>query len=132
MRERINSDGAGRDNNFILAALPDEEYAELRDRLEPVEVGVKDMIYQADEPIAHVYFPTTTVLSMISQVDEETAVEVATIGREGMAGLPVFLGVTTSPNTVYGQIRGGALRMRAEQLRPVLLRDGALHLQLHR
>jgi CRP-like cAMP-binding protein len=132
MRERINSDGAGRDNNFILAALPDEEYAELRDRLEPVEVGIKDVIYQADEPIGHVYFPTTTVLSMISQVDEETAVEVATIGREGMAGLPVFLGVTTSPNTVYGQIRGGALRMRADQLREMLTRDGALHRQLHR
>jgi CRP-like cAMP-binding protein len=44
----------------------------------------------------------------------------------------VFLGVTTSPNTVYGQIRGGALRMRADQLREMLTGDGALHRQLHR
>jgi CRP-like cAMP-binding protein len=123
---------AGRENNFILAALTDREYAQLHQRLEPVELGLKEMIYETDAPISHAYFPTTVVLSMVSVVDGETAVEVATIGREGMAGLPVFLGVTASPNTVFAQIAGLALRMRADHLRDVLTGDGALHRQLHR
>jgi CRP-like cAMP-binding protein len=126
------SDQADGRENFILGALPDEEYARLRERLEPVDLDLKQMIYETDQPIRHAYFPTSAVLSMISQVDGEAAVEVATIGREGMAGLPVFLGVGASPNTIFAQIPGLALRMRAEQLRDVLAGDGALHRQLHR
>src|SRR5262245_60931354 len=99
-----------RAENFILAAVPEREYAKLRDRLEPVELDVRYSVYEVGEPIAHVYFPTTTVLSMISQIDGQTPVEVATIGREGMAGLPVFLGVPTSPNSVFAQVPGRALR----------------------
>jgi CRP-like cAMP-binding protein len=126
------SDQADGRENFILGALPDEEYARLRERLEPVNLDLKQMIYETDQPIRHAYFPTSAVLSMISQVDGAAAVEVATIGREGMAGLPVFLGVGASPNTIFAQIPGLALRMRAEQLRDVLAGDGALHRQLHR
>jgi CRP-like cAMP-binding protein len=125
-------EAGGREKNFLLAALPNDEYAQLRERLEPVDLELRDVIYEAEKPITHAYFPTTAVLSMISQVDGETAVEVATIGREGMSGLPVFLGVSASPNTVFDQIPGVALRMRAEHLRDVLAGDGALHRQLHR
>jgi CRP-like cAMP-binding protein len=132
MPQPTSVDDAGREGNAILAAIPDPEYARMRDRMEPVQLSVKDVIYQPDEPIRHVYFPTTAVLSMIAPVDGEAGVEVATIGREGMAGLPVFLGVTASPNTVFAQIPGVALRMRADHLHEVLTGDGALHGQLHR
>jgi CRP-like cAMP-binding protein len=132
MPQRTSDNGNGRERNFILDALPDDEYAQLHDRLEPVECDLKDGIYATGEPIHHVYFPTTAVLSMVSQVDGEVAIEVATIGREGMAGLPVFLGVSASPNSVFCQIPGAALRLRADQLREVLIGDGALHRQLHR
>jgi CRP-like cAMP-binding protein len=132
MPQPASGDANGRQNNFILAALPHDEYARLRDRLEPVECSVRQLIYQTGEPIGHVWFPTTAVLSMVTQVAGEVAVEVATIGREGMAGLPVFLGVTASPNTVFVQVPGVALRLRADQLREVLTGDGALHRQLHR
>jgi len=118
--------------NFILAAVPEREYAKLRDRPEPVELEIRDLVYEPGKPIPHVYFPTTAVLSMVSQLDGETGVEVATIGREGMAGLPVFLGVPTNPNSVFAQVAGRAWRMPAEQLREVLSDDGALHHQLHR
>jgi CRP-like cAMP-binding protein len=132
MPKAASEDPNGRENNFILAALPGEEYARLRDRLEPVECTARQLIYQTGEPIGHVWFPTTAVLSMVSEVDGEAAVEVATVGREGMAGLPVFLGVTASPNTVFAQVPGVALRLRADHLREALTGDGALHGQLHR
>jgi CRP-like cAMP-binding protein len=118
--------------NFILGALPEGEYRRLAGRLEPVDCEVRHLIYDKDRPIRHVYFPVTAVLSMVSQMDGEATVEVGTIGREGMAGLPVFLGVTASPNTVYAQVPGTALRMTADDLRTALVADGALHGQLHR
>jgi CRP-like cAMP-binding protein len=132
MPQPTDTDAAGRNGNIILAAIPDREYAQMRDRLEPVELSVKDIIYRPAEPMRHVYFPTTAVFSMIAEADGEAGVEVATIGREGMAGLPVFLGVPASPNTVFAQIPGVALRMRADHLHEVLTGDGELHGQLHR
>lgn len=121
-----------RKTNFILAAVPDDEFGQMRDRLELVDMAVRDQVYDARGPIEHVYFPLQAVLSMVSVVNGEPSVEVATIGREGMAGLPIFLGVSTSPNTVFAQVPGQALRMLSDQLRDTLGHDGALHRQLHR
>jgi CRP-like cAMP-binding protein len=118
--------------NFILAALPDDEYRKLSGWLEPAECDVRQLLYDSGKPIRHVYFPTTAVLSMVSQMEGEAPVEVGTVGREGMVGLPVFLGVSTSPNTVFAQVPGIALRMSADDLRTALVSDGALHRQLHR
>ena len=123
---------SARSRNFLLAALPDEEWERMRPLVELVPAEVKDVVYRAKETIPHVDFPATAVLSMISEVDGETAVEVATIGREGMGGLPVFLGVSESPNTVLVQVPGTLLRMPAPRLREFLLGDGGLHAQLHR
>lgn len=123
---------ARRGDNFILAAVPDRDYARMADLLEPVALELRHPIHDAGMPIRHVYFPTTAVLSMVSTVDGGATVEVATIGREGMSGLPVFLGVSASPNTVFAQVPGLALRMRTDDLRDVLAGDGALHQLLHR
>ncbi|WP_159104679.1 Crp/Fnr family transcriptional regulator [Plantactinospora sp. BB1] len=136
MAEQIEPSGAvartDRQRNFILATIPDPEYAQLHDALTPVELTSRDPIYSTGGAIHDVYFPVTAVLSMIAEVDGEPAVEVATIGREGMSGLPVFLGVGASPNTVFAQVPGRALRLPVERLRDVLSRDGHLHRQLHR
>lgn len=64
MPEHVSGDVTGREGNFILAALPGDEYARLADRLEPVECAVRDLIQRAGEPIRYVYFPVTSVLSM--------------------------------------------------------------------
>jgi CRP-like cAMP-binding protein len=84
------------------------------------------MLYDAGGPIPHVYFPTNCVLSMLTDVDGE-AVEVATVGNEGMAGLPVFLGTGTIPSRCFAQVPGDALRMRAAALREEVKGGGALH-----
>ncbi|MCY1144169.1 Crp/Fnr family transcriptional regulator [Actinoplanes sp. Pm04-4] len=119
-------------HNFLLSALPADEWQRMRPHLRLVTVHLKETMYEAGQAIEHVDFPVSAVLSMITQVDQETAVEVATIGREGMAGLPVFLGVSDSPNTVVAQIEGLIIRMPAARLREFLLGDGILHAQLHR
>jgi CRP-like cAMP-binding protein len=111
--------------NRLLRALPRRERERLRPKLEPVRLAVREQLYDAGKPIAHVYFPTDCVLSMVADVDGES-VEVATVGNEGMAGLPVFLGTGTIPSKCYCQVPGDALRMRAAALEEEVGCGGAL------
>ena len=118
--------------NRLLAALPVEEQRRLGAELAVVDLGMRDQIYDIDATITAVYFPLTCVLSVVAAVDDDVAVEIATIGLEGMAGLPVFLGAAASPHRCFCQIPGQALRLEAAALRRFLAGDGALHDLLHR
>ena len=121
--------------NRLLATLPTSELAVLADDFELVSLGLKEFVYREDEPIEHVVFPTSGVLSLISQMDDGRGVEVATIGNEGMVGLPVFLqATTTSAHRAFSQIPGEALRISAGSFSAFIAgaHDGALHRILHR
>jgi len=118
--------------NAILRALRAEEYQRVVDACEPVRMEVRDRVYGPGEPIPHLYFALSCVFSHVAVVDEEVVVEVGTIGPEGVVGLPLFLGATHSPNEVFCQIAGDALRLPAEALAQVLSGDGHLHASMHR
>lgn len=119
-------------HNLLLGCLPGHEYDRLLPALEPVELDVRDPIFDRGTAITHLYFPVDCVLSLVATAEDETAVEVATIGHEGMAGLPAFLGTPTSPNDCFCQIPGQALRLPVPDLQRFLSGDGALHDVLHR
>ncbi|TFV57432.1 Crp/Fnr family transcriptional regulator [Geodermatophilus sp. DF01-2] len=118
--------------NLILRGLPDDEYARLASSVERVDLEVKDLLYEAHKPFEYAYFPVDCVLSLLSSVDGEAAVEVATIGYEGVSGLPAFLGSPVSPHDSVCQVAGTALRLSITDLRTFLGRDGALHDLMHR
>src|SRR4051794_24476844 len=118
--------------NRLLAALPVEEQQRLAEALTVVDLGLRERLYDIDTPIPAVYFPVSCVLSLVAGVDEEVAVEIATIGFEGMAGLPVFLGVAASPHRCFCQIPGQALQLETAALHRLLRGDGALRDLLHR
>src|SRR5262245_359749 len=96
--------------NRLLAGLSVGDRAAVADRLEGVDVEVRDAVYERGHPIDHVYFPTTAVYSFVALADGEVVVEVATIGREGFVGLPAFLGVRSSVHAAFCQVPGRALR----------------------
>src|SRR5215212_2592546 len=98
--------------NRLLKALPRGERERFVAKLEPVYLPLREMVYDADRPIPHVYFPTNCVLSMLTDVEGDS-VEVGTVGNEGMAGLPVFLGTGTIPSKCFAQVPGDALRLRS-------------------
>ena len=100
--------------------------------MKPVRLEVRDEVFRSREPIPALYFPVDAVLSLISLIDGEPAVEVATIGREGCGGLPAFLGSLISPNDCFCQIAGDAWRLPIGELPGILNGDGALHEALHR
>ena len=79
-------------------------------------VGLRANIYDENGPIEYAYFPTTGVISAVTTMEDGTAIEVATIGNEGMAGLPALIEAGSSPNRLFVQVAGHALRISAEIL----------------
>ena len=120
--------------NRLLALIPPDELTRLAPDFDVVSLGLKDFLYREDKPIAHVYFPITGVLSLISQLEDGRGVEVATIGNEGMVGLPVFLQATvTSAHRAFSQIPGESLRMPAQRFAAVAgSHNGGLQRVMHR
>jgi len=119
--------------NAILANLPESEFDRIRHRLELVDTELRQQVYQPGQPITEVFFPLSSVFSLVAVADEkEVVVEIATVGWEGMVGLPLFLGVGSSPHAAFCQIPGPAARLGADDLRRALTADGALHRELNR
>jgi CRP-like cAMP-binding protein len=119
--------------NLVLRKLADDEFARLRPGLEIIDADLKEQVYERGRPIEAVYFSLGAVYSMVTVVSgERSLVEVATIGHEGMLGLPLFLGAVTSPTMAYCQVPGRAARLAAEDFHQFLARDGQLHGLLHR
>src|SRR5215207_1360502 len=108
---------SARPPNRLLAKLTSGEYGRLQPHFQPIDLEFRKVLYKAGAPIDYVYFPTRGLASAVSYVGEGTAIEVATIGDEGMTGLPALLGEATSPNEIFMQVAGDGVRMPGAVLR---------------
>lgn len=113
------------EQNRLLEALPVETFERLYPHLEPVRLSHKQVLWEPGAPIRSVYFPRNCVLSLIVVLDEDSPVEAATVGREGMAGVPVALGASSTNVKALAQVPGEAARMPAAPFREMLANDGA-------
>src|SRR4051812_44405979 len=86
----------GMSNNRLLAALPSREREILEAHATFVELKRRDLLYDAEKTINSVYFIVDGIASILSVMNDGTAVETATIGREGMVGMAVFHGVSVT------------------------------------
>jgi CRP-like cAMP-binding protein len=118
--------------NRLLAHLKPEDMQRLAPDLERVKLAYKQSLYRAHEPIELVYFIETGVASLVNTMANGAASEVGTIGNEGMVGLPVLLGDSEAPTSVYMQVPGAGLRMRASSFRRALEHSEALRAVLLR
>ena len=100
--------------NRLLAALPQQEYERLLPNLEPVSLSLKQVLYEPNALIEYAYFPNSGATSMLNLLQDGQTIEAATVGKEGMIGVPLLLGTTQIPLEVIVQIPGDGLRMRAE------------------
>jgi CRP-like cAMP-binding protein len=78
--------------NRLLELLDHTEFQRLLPHLEPMTFEYRQALYEPNEPIKWVYFPITGVASLVNTMADGSAVEVGTIGNEGIVGLPVVLG----------------------------------------
>jgi CRP-like cAMP-binding protein len=112
--------------NRLLAALPRSEYRRLLPKLETVSLSLKQGIYESLRRIDYVYFPLNGVASILAYMNDGTGIEVATVGNEGMVGLPVFLGADKTPLVAFQQIPGESMRMESEVFTKEIKRNGPL------
>jgi CRP-like cAMP-binding protein len=112
--------------NHLLHALPEAELARLRGDLEPVRLPRSSELEGANEEVRFVYFPTSGVASIVATDESGESVDTAMIGREGMTGLPVFLGTDQSPVRTIVQVPLTGFRLAADALREEIGRSGTL------
>src|SRR4029077_9013003 len=113
--------------NRLLAGLPRGEYDRLHAHLEKVSLPLKEILYEANGPIAHVFFPLNGVVSLVIIMEGGFTLEVGTIGNEGMVGTPVFLGSQSSPTRAISQVPGEALKMETKVFQEEMRRGGPLY-----
>ena len=97
--------------NQLLAALSSEDYEAVCAFAEPVSMKLREVLIAPDTPITHVYFPETGIVSLVATMDGSYRIEVGIVGREGMVGTPLVLGVDRSPHESFVQMEGTALRL---------------------
>ena len=112
MSETIESTGPI--SNRILAALSVKAYQIMLPKMQRITLVFAEHIYQPAGIIRQVYFPESGIISVLSVVGANSALEVGIVGNEGMVGLPLFLGVKTSNILALVQGAGVALQMSAE------------------
>jgi CRP-like cAMP-binding protein len=118
--------------NSLLAALSPADYKRFSASLRLVKLPLGKTIQRAKVPLAHAYFPTTSIVSMVSEMRNGDTAEIAITGNDGMVGTPLVLGGTTSPTDAIVQCAGHAYRLTARALTTELDRNAALrNLTLH-
>ena len=118
--------------NGLLAALPNKEHKRLLIALEPVTLTFGGTLYEAGQLIRYVYFPCDSLVSLLTPVVGHRPLEVGLVGREGMLGIPVALGVNYSPVCALVQGTGTAMRMTTAQFRGEHRKHGSLHKEVSR
>ena len=118
--------------NLILSALPEGEYGRLRSNLEQVGLRAGEVLYESDGRIEHVYFPDSGTISVLAVMRDGSEAEVGVVGREGMLGMPIFLGTDSAPFQAVVQVPGGGVRMRAAAFAAEVEARGALYRLLMR
>src|ERR1700751_4497602 len=113
-------------HNLILGRLPSKDFQRLRRRMKLEELSLGTSLYEPYAPLERVYFPEDGVASLLTRLYDGTETEVATVGREGMVGLPVFFGVESVPGRTIWQVPGKALVLQAKVLRRETQHGGAL------
>jgi CRP-like cAMP-binding protein len=118
--------------NNLIELLPDKERSRLLAICEPVELVLSEVLCEPGKPTLHVYFPTQGFISLVAMVEGSPGVEVGMVGREGMLGAQLALGVMTTPLHALVQGSGTAWRIAAAPFKRELARSPALRDALNR
>src|SRR5882757_7994770 len=117
--------------NHLLAALPQPESQRLRPHLEYVDMPLGQVLYESGGALAHVYFPTTAIVSLLYVMANGAAAEIAVVGNEGIVGISLFMGGESTTSRAVVQSAGQGFRLQAQLMKDEFNRAGpVLHLLL--
>jgi CRP-like cAMP-binding protein len=118
--------------NQLLSGLPLDEYQRILPHLETIYLSLWQTLYNVDDPIEYVYFPQNVMISVLILMADGTAVEIATVGKEGMVGVPLLLGEGRFPAKAVAQVPGIAFRMKAEVFKTEIALNSSMYQMLQR
>jgi CRP-like cAMP-binding protein len=117
--------------NRLLAALPEATYEALLPSLEAVPLPLGTVVYESGGTQGYVYFPTSSIVSMLYVLADGASAEIAVTGNEGLVGIALFMGGETTPSRAVVQSAGHGFRLRAAALKQAFDSGGELqHLLL--
>jgi CRP-like cAMP-binding protein len=114
-----------------LSQLPEEEYAALAKHLVPVELPLSKTLSEPNQPIEHIYFLNSGLISTDALTEAGESVEVGVIGREGFSGLAALLDQPQMSHAVVMQGSGDGLRIRSAIVRDEFVKGGVLMQLVH-
>jgi CRP-like cAMP-binding protein len=109
--------------NRLLATLPGASRERLFAKTQLVSLSVGEILYHPGSLITTVYFPLTCVISMMTEMNNGTTIEIATVGNEGVLGIPAFLGIDVAIARGITQVSGEARRMSAKDFKEAAKND---------
>lgn len=112
--------------NHLIAQLPRKDRQRLLALCEPVPLVVSEVLCMTGQATEHVYFPVDGFISLVTAVDGHPSLEVGMVGREGMLGAPLALGVNTAPWRALVQGAGSAWRIGVGAFRDQLASSAAM------
>jgi len=117
--------------NRLLAALPQAEWSRWVAHLEPVDMPLGKVLYESGSRQSHVYFPTTSIVSLLYVMEDGASAEIAVVGNEGIVGISLFMGGESTPSRALVQSAGQGFRLKADLMLQEFNRAGpVLHLLL--
>ena len=117
--------------NHLLAALPDAEWRRWMPLLEAVEMPLGEVLYEPGATMTHVYFPTTSIVSLLHVMENGGSAESAVVGNEGLVGISLFMGGGSTPSRAVVLCAGHGYRLAARAMNDEFNRAGpVLHLLL--
>jgi CRP-like cAMP-binding protein len=127
------SDAAGKAvSNVILLSLPDEEYNLIRPHLEPTAMPQYEILHEPAEKINFTYFLNDGMCSLVALSRDGRSVEVGIVGKEGMVGMPLTVGLLRGTFRAIMQMSGSGLRVRSQVFQDLLPRAPTLRSELNR
>ncbi|HVZ45712.1 MAG TPA: Crp/Fnr family transcriptional regulator [Ramlibacter sp.] len=110
--------------NHLLAVFPEAEYQRVAASLELVEMPLGKVLSESGGRMRHVYFPTTSVISIMYVLADGAAAEIGVVGNEGIVGISLFMGGDTTPSRAVARGAGHAYRLDAALLQAEFNRGG--------
>ena len=119
------------EQNHLLADLPEPVRKRLFSHLESVQMPFGDVLYESGSQLHYVYFPTTSIVSLLYVMEDGASAEIAVVGKEGLLGIALFMGGESTPSRAIVQSAGLGFRLKAQVLKEEFNRAGPLmHLLL--
>lgn len=117
--------------NHLLAALPGADFERLQSHLKLVPLELGEVLYEPGVGMRYLYFPTTSIVSLLYVMADGASAEIAVVGNEGVIGVSLFMGGETTPSRAVVQSAGHAYRLPGRVLKEEFTRGGAMqHLLL--